>query len=148
VHIPRSLSHDNAVGKQLARFILTADAGQELSKLEISGDVSWIRFEKFLKVKGGGRIVAEFHAFERESVAGKCVRRFIGDELLERFSARLLCLGHGLKERIIAVADSCAKRKRVWFANRNKRSEIRDEAEKGTREAIHLEAIARGQDGA
>ena len=57
----------------------------------------------------GGRIVAELHAFESEAVAGESVSRFFGNELFEDFTARLLCLGHGVNARIIAGLSVRAK---------------------------------------
>jgi len=80
-----------------------------LAKLEIARDVFWIGFQEFLEVGGGGVVVAELHAFQREAVARKCVSGFFGDELFQDFAARLLCLGHSVKTRIIAGLRAQAK---------------------------------------
>jgi hypothetical protein len=64
-------------------------------------------------VLSGSRVVAELHAFKRQPVTRKCIRRFIGYKLLERFTSRLLCLGHNWKDRIITGAAPRAKR-REW----------------------------------
>ena len=46
----------------------------------------------------GGGVVPQLHAFERQSVSREGVAGFLGDELLEHFAARLLCLvGHGIE---------------------------------------------------
>src|ERR1700689_2770210 len=80
-----------------------------LAKLEIARDVFRIGFQEFLEVGGGGVVVAELHAFQREAVARKCVSGFFGDKLFQDFAARLLCLGHSVKTRIIAGLRAQAK---------------------------------------
>jgi acyl-CoA hydrolase len=81
-----------------------------LSELKVTCDVFRIGFQQLLEMRGGGVVVADLHAFQREAVAGECVRGFFGDKLFQDFAARLLCLGHGMKARIIAGLRSRAKR--------------------------------------
>ena len=108
VHVAGFLGDDDAVGQEFPRFLGAAEAPEELAKLEIAGDVVRMRFEEFLEMLGSRGIVAEFHTFERESVAGEGVGRFFSDELLEHFAARLLCLGHTLEARIIPAEEARA----------------------------------------
>jgi len=81
-----------------------------LAKLEIARDVLGVGFQQLLEMRGGGVVVAELHTFQRESVARECVGGFFGYKLLENFAARLLCLGHRMKARIIAGLRRHAKR--------------------------------------
>jgi acyl-CoA hydrolase len=60
-------------------------------------------------VGSGGGIVAQLHAFKSQAVARESVRGFFGYELLERFAAGFVGLGHGLKARIIAGLGGHAK---------------------------------------
>jgi hypothetical protein len=87
VRVTGFLRDENAIREELARFFKFADAAKMLAKLKIASDVVWIYFEKFLEIGGGGVVVPELRAFEREAVERERVVRFLRDELLEHFTA-------------------------------------------------------------
>src|ERR1700723_2430664 len=115
MHIACALGHNHAIRKHLARFVQTPHARKQLPVLKVPGHITRIHLEELLKMKCGSRIVTEFHAFKRQPITRKRVRRFISYKLFERFAPRLLCLGHNWKDRIITGAAPRAKR-REWKA--------------------------------
>jgi hypothetical protein len=101
VDISRLLGDNDAIRKCPASFVEPPKTGQKLAELEVSCHIGGMFVKEFCEMIIGGAIISEFRAFERESVAGKCIVRFCGDELLKHFTPRLLRLGHGRKRRII-----------------------------------------------
>ena len=93
MHVSRALRHHDTVRKHLARFVQTPHPRKQLPILKVAGHITRIHLEKLLEMKSSSRIIPELHAFKRQPVARKRVRRFIGYELFERFTPRLLCLG-------------------------------------------------------
>src|ERR1700756_2933756 len=104
MHVSRALSHNDAIRKQLARFVQTPHSRKQLPILKVAGHITGVHLEELLKVLSSSRIVAELHAFKCQAVARKRVRRFVSYKLFERFTPRLLCLGHNWKDRIITGA--------------------------------------------
>src|SRR5580693_1457810 len=92
-----------------------------LAELEVTGHIFRVGFQELLEMRGGGIVVTELHAFQRQSVARESVRGFFGDKLLQNFPAWLLCLGHRLKTRIIAGLRARAKRAHFESKFRRKR---------------------------
>lgn len=110
MHIARFLGDDHTVREQLARFVKTPKARQQLAKLKVTRHIRWMQFEKLVEMIGGGGVVTQLRAFQRESVTRKCVLRLFGDELLQKFAARFLSLGHVSNTRIITATVALAKR--------------------------------------
>jgi hypothetical protein len=46
-----------------------------------------MQFEKLVEMFGGGGVVTELGAFERQAVARKGIRRLLGDKLFQDFAA-------------------------------------------------------------
>ena len=109
MHVARLLCDHNAVREQLACFINTPEAREQLAKLKVARHVSWMQFEELAKMfeRGGG--VAPLRAFERKSVTGEGVLRLFRDKLFQNLAARFLSLGHESNTRIIAASGASAK---------------------------------------
>jgi len=102
--VARLRRYDNSIRKHFGGLFHAPEPRQQLAELIVAGHVFGMRFEELLEVAEGGLVVSQLHAFEREAVARESIRGPFRDELLEDFTARLLCLGHGTKARIIAAS--------------------------------------------
>jgi len=120
VDVARLRRGDNAVREELAGFVHTPQARQELAELIVRGHVFRMFFAQLFEVADGRHIISLLRTLERQAVARKGVRGSFRDELLEEFAARLLCLGHGMKARIIAASKE--QRKRQMAKNEKKRA--------------------------
>src|SRR5712692_4459006 len=89
-------------GKNLARFSGSSKLRQQLAEVEVAGDVVGTGGKEFAEMLFGGGRIAGVHTFHRQTVAGKGVAGFGGDELFEFLAARLGRLGHESNRRIIA----------------------------------------------
>jgi len=62
VHVARLLCDHNAVREQLACFINTPEAREQLAKLKVARHVSWMQFEELAKMFERGGVVAQLRA--------------------------------------------------------------------------------------
>src|ERR1700729_4541215 len=80
-----------------------------LAELEEPRHIFRVGFQQLLEMRGGGVVVTQLHAFQRQPVTRESVSGFLSDKLFKHFAARLLCLGHRSKTRIIAGLRRRAK---------------------------------------
>jgi hypothetical protein len=103
--VARALGRGDAGGQRGSGLSCAAGLGQELAKLEVSGDVFRMRAQEGFEVLVGRGGVSGIGAFHRQAVAGKGIGRLGGDELFENLAARfLLWLGRSHAHSIFALA--------------------------------------------
>lgn len=110
VDVARLCRDDDAVRERFAGFFGAPQTSEKLAELIVAGHVFRMLFAQLLEVAEGRLVVSELDAFERQAVARKGIGGPFGDELLEEFAARLLCLGHRMKARIIAASTGRAQK--------------------------------------
>ena len=94
MHIARFLRHQDSLGQKFAGLLYFSDSRKMLAKLEIPGDVTWIRFQEFLEVLGRRIVIPCFGALQREPVASERIGWFLRNKLFENFAACLLGWRH------------------------------------------------------